>query len=249
MNTIVRECHRLNRETTKVLCDKMRERDSGGCGDCLGVKDLVSMELKVCPKCNLNLPKKQFYKDETTKDGYAAKCKECHKKAHKKSNLKNKAKNKDKPLDTIKIRTCYSCKRELPLTAFSKDPNRTEGVGYQCKDCKNEQWKTKNLVGIKEKEKIKSSAKKENVTLIDKINELVKKLDIEEEGLLAKEKKLKANRTKIDREILDVVGEIDGINQAQGTIIMIEELIKESEDNPKKDLGALAMLIFQTYRE
>lgn len=35
---------------------------------------------------------------------------------------------------------CSKCKRELPLTEFSKNKNYSDGLSYQCKDCVHETY-------------------------------------------------------------------------------------------------------------
>lgn len=35
------------------------------------------------------------------------------------------------------VKTCYKCKRELPVSAFARNASRADGLQSQCRECKN----------------------------------------------------------------------------------------------------------------
>lgn len=120
---------------------------------------------KACTKCEREFPLTGdfWHKNKNTKDGFAARCKECRKKQSaiqykenvetiKEQHANYRKKNKDRPAPNPNDKkTCTKCGRSIFLTEKFWHKNKTTKDGFvsQCKSC------TKKRKAIKYKEKHK----------------------------------------------------------------------------------------------
>jgi len=82
---------------------------------------------KVCGKCKTEKLTEEFYKNKSTKDGYAGCCKSCHTSyldAYKQRNIK-----------IPEEKTCYKCKKTKSKDCFSKMKQAKDGLQQSCKEC------------------------------------------------------------------------------------------------------------------
>lgn len=89
-----------------------------------------------CKMCHRTFSVATFPKDPNSYDGVSYFCKECHKLYDKAFIVPKKvemhpADNND--LNSYKV--CHKCGRVLPLTMYSKDRTRPDGLNSRCKDC------------------------------------------------------------------------------------------------------------------
>lgn len=83
----------------------------------------INNTMKVCTKCNRELPISEFYKNSTSKGGYDPYCKEC------KAAANAEAKNRSKQLRTL-VKELQAENEELRrqlITKKDKDISRFEG--------------------------------------------------------------------------------------------------------------------------
>ena len=79
------------------------------------------METKICSKCHLEKPIKDFNKSKYTKSGLRSQCKDCE------NNI----------LVTVirETKTCSQCKIEKPINQFHKSKQSLDGHRPECKEC------------------------------------------------------------------------------------------------------------------
>ena len=101
----------------------------------------IKIKTKICRKCKKEKPLSEFYKHETSKDGYRGYCRECHYKKMKEYVYKNKKINKyrdyENELLSGKTKICSRCKKEKLLVKFYKDKSKKDGYRSYCKECHN----------------------------------------------------------------------------------------------------------------
>jgi len=91
---------------------------------------------KVCCRCQANLPKGLFSKDNSRKDGLQPRCKLCQRKS-KESAVKRFKKFWDHhdPRFWIKEKVCSKCKTKKLSDSFSKCSESKDGLLSHCKSC------------------------------------------------------------------------------------------------------------------
>ena len=85
---------------------------------------------KVCIKCGEEKELKDFYKNKTTKDGYANACKSCVKKYERSKYVK-----REKEVLPEGKKRCSTCKGVYNVTDFSPTKRHPDGLSYDCRSC------------------------------------------------------------------------------------------------------------------
>jgi len=106
------------------------------------------MTTKICTKCGIEKPVKEFSLSKNEEDGYNDWCKRCHKEYGKL--------NYDKPRQYINInqKECVDCDKTKPIDEFPLRKDSIDGHRGQCKEC---QFKYKHeyyLINIDHKKEI-----------------------------------------------------------------------------------------------
>ncbi len=92
--------------------------------------------MKTCSVCGQKKRKSAFPKDSRSKDGLHAICKEC--KASKKDISKKMAMKKQKNYtEKQETKKCSGCGMHKPVTEFSKDRTKKDGLYHLCKACRS----------------------------------------------------------------------------------------------------------------
>lgn len=98
---------------------------------------MISISLKRCFRCKLELPLTAFGKNRTKKDGLQEECNSCR-------SIQRTLKPNYKPVHRIERKEgrkcCAICKEWLPLTKqfFGKQTGNLDGLANVCKPCKAE---------------------------------------------------------------------------------------------------------------
>lgn len=94
--------------------------------------NLISKECSCCHKIK---PVSEFHKCEKAKDGLKSRCKKC----------RNERRRKKKPIirnyddeGNLISKECTHCHKIKPVSKFSKDKNKTDGLQCKCKECDKE---------------------------------------------------------------------------------------------------------------
>lgn len=94
--------------------------------------------MKACPKCKIDKPHGDFYKDKNKKDGLHYNCKDCEniKTKNKQDRYKNLNSKKDfKTLGEIYYKTCFKCQETKLGKNFPKNFSSKDGFRTICKEC------------------------------------------------------------------------------------------------------------------
>lgn len=82
----------------------------------------------VCTKCKVEKNVSEFYKDASTKSGYAYYCKACRRKY-------NQAQRKAWKKDKLETKICCTCKANKKISEFYKNASTKSGYATLCKTC------------------------------------------------------------------------------------------------------------------
>ncbi len=99
--------------------------------------------MKQCTKCKQRKDKSEFSKNRKNKDGLRYWCKKCEREYKRKYYRRNRGPVKKRfvyeeshrTIDGVKQKRCTKCKKWKDEIQFSKDSNKKDGLGYDCKDC------------------------------------------------------------------------------------------------------------------
>lgn len=109
--------------------------------------------MKICTRCNRDLPLYAFGRDKTRKDGLFAWCAECKSKARKEAYLLSHPDARGcQEVDTSgrrsrDLKLCIDCLEEKPIGQFHRKRSATDGHTPYCKECGNSRsaaWQQKN---------------------------------------------------------------------------------------------------------
>ncbi len=135
----------------------------------------IEIKTKICLKCKKEKPLSEFYKHETSKDGYRGYCKDCHYKKIKENRYINKKINKYRDykneLLSGKTKICSRCKKEKPLGMFYEDKSKKDGYRSYCIECNkdyNRAYYYKNKERYKENRKAYYLKNKERLNKLSK---------------------------------------------------------------------------------
>jgi hypothetical protein len=87
------------------------------------------------------LPRKEFFKNKSTNDGYARICKECYLTLQYGDDRKRKKLVLVPEFDTTVQKWCNRCETVRLHSEFYNDKMTKDGLGANCKHCKNQQKK------------------------------------------------------------------------------------------------------------
>jgi hypothetical protein len=87
------------------------------------------------------LPRKEFFKNKSTNDGYARICKECYLTLQYGDDRKRKKLVLVPEFDTLVQKWCNRCETVRLHSEFYNDKMTKDGLGANCKHCKNQQKK------------------------------------------------------------------------------------------------------------
>lgn len=116
-------------------CDKApQEKTDGDAVDTVEIIENAPQTTKKCERCGENLPL-SMYEWINTKDGRKLRriCSNCYHEAMR------RGQNKHKPTPPKGKKTCSSCGKTLPLSAFGVNKASKDGLMPCCKECKAQQ--------------------------------------------------------------------------------------------------------------
>lgn len=118
-----------------------------------------------CKMCHRTFSIATFPKDPNSYDGVSYFCKECHK-AYDKAFvvLKKIVPHPSDNNNPNQYKVCNKCGRLLPLTMYSKDRTRPDGLNSRCKDCMSQYKKNKYDNEHPKKTKAKSKVDVNNIS-------------------------------------------------------------------------------------
>ena len=93
-------------------------------------------DVKICSKCKLNKPLKEYQKNIATVDGLHCLCKSCKSIEDKHYKDNNRQINSNKIYNENDIKTCYRCKQQKLYTEFFKNATFKSGLDAYCKECR-----------------------------------------------------------------------------------------------------------------
>ncbi|MBW2143413.1 MAG: hypothetical protein JRG75_03325 [Deltaproteobacteria bacterium] len=89
--------------------------------------------MKKCSKCGKLKRESEFPKDRTRKDGLHQRCKAC-KNAYSRQHYKTM---QDAPGSGPGMKSCSSCEKLKPMSEFSRDRTKKDGLYHLCKVCRS----------------------------------------------------------------------------------------------------------------
>ena len=92
-------------------------------------------DVKICSKCKLSKPLKEYQKDITKSDGFRPSCKQCDSiiNKHYRNNIRQM--NANRIFTENDVRICSTCKQQKLYTEFYKSIYEKSGLESYCKDC------------------------------------------------------------------------------------------------------------------
>lgn len=116
------------------------------------MEEIILQQVK-CRVCNQTKPISEFVKDKAYKNGYRDECKEC-----KDNRIKGYLKKwEEERLKTTlpKEKECQDCHQIKPVSDYTKDKYRKDGLSNICKDCKSKRHQVLVDKWKKERERTK----------------------------------------------------------------------------------------------
>ncbi|RLC32266.1 MAG: hypothetical protein DRH37_01045 [Deltaproteobacteria bacterium] len=98
--------------------------------------------MKRCSSCGKLKKESEFPKDRTRKDGLHQRCKAC-KNAYSRQHYKKRQDARSTGSGQNRTKQCSGCGKQKPVSEFSKDRTKKDGLYHLCKTCRSEYRRNK----------------------------------------------------------------------------------------------------------